>query len=197
MLTIGRVDRPDDFQHRLWWEIGEGADGRLDPFLFDRSPNPEQAPPPGTIGHLDQWRKLAWGETRKDDLGAGKVPPADLLGSSFGPGTHKVEDPYRTQVRKPCGEPRALLDCCRLFRMLIAPPEPPIRPPAVAEPIIPDDEHEREAQARRRGNESQGHGSHVPESHDIGVEGCQHALHLYLVVLFDDQRLLQGRIQAG
>ena len=135
--------------------------------------------------------------TPRDDLGAGKVPPADLLGSAFGPGAHEAKDPHRSQVWEPGGQSRVLLDRCSLLWMRVAPPEPGIGPPAVTEPIIPDDEDERIAQARCRRDESQRHRPHVPEGDDIGVIGCQHVPHLLLVVLVDGQRLLRGQVQAG
>ncbi len=74
----------------------------------------------------------------------------------------------------------------------MTPSEPGISPSAIAEPIISDDEDEREAQACSSRDESQRHGPHMPEGHNIVVRGCQHVLHLRLVVLFDGKRLLQG-----
>src|SRR5439155_13356009 len=172
-------------------------DGRLNPFFLDHSSHPEQAPPPWTIGPLDQRRKFGWGETRKDDLGARKVPSADLLGSSSRPGAHEAKDAQRSQVWQPSGQSCVLLNRWRLFWMLVAPSEPGIGPPTVAEPIIADDEDEWEAQARCRRDEPQRHVPHVPEGDDIRAIGCQHVLNLRLVVLFDGQRFLKGQVQAG
>jgi hypothetical protein len=77
------------------------------------------------------------------------------------------------------------------------PPEPGIGPATVAEPVISDDKDERKAQARCGCDQPQRHRSHVPEDYDIGVRGCQHSLHLHLVVLFNGQRLVKRRVQAG
>ena len=80
-------------------------DGRLNAFLFDHSPHPEQAPPPEALWCLDQRRELDGRETWRDDLGAGKAARGGrtaltvLAGGAFR--SREVHDPASEQPVEP------------------------------------------------------------------------------------------------
>ncbi len=75
-------------------------------------------------------------------------------------------------------------------------PQPGIGPAAVAEPVVADDEHDGIAQAQRGGDETERHGPHVPDGHDIRPVLGQHAPELPLVGLLNRQRFAKRWVEA-
>jgi hypothetical protein len=86
-----------------------------------------------------------------------------------------------------------LLDVCGLLGMRAAPSGPRIGPSPVAEPVVPDDKDDGEAQTCGGGDEAQGHRPHMPEADDIGAILREHCVQLGMIVLFDTQSFWQGR----